>query len=96
METPIFVVIAYDVTCDKRRTRLAKVLAGYGGERVNYSVFECELRARQYESLRLEILTVIDPEEDRVRYYQLCVDCVNRILLNGKNVPYEKDALLFV
>ena len=38
-----FVVIAYDIVDDKHRTKISKLLEGYG-ERVNYSVFECMLR----------------------------------------------------
>ena len=91
----MFVVVAYDVVCDKRRTRLSKLLSGFG-ERVNYSVFECELRERQFESLKRGILKLIDPDEDRVRYYELCLDCRNRIQLNGKTVPYEEERTKFV
>lgn len=39
-----FMVVAYDVPSDKRRTRLHKQLKNYG-DPVQYSVFECNLRA---------------------------------------------------
>jgi len=44
--TKSFVVIAYDITDDKRRRKLAKFLEGYG-DRVQYSVFEARLNKRQ-------------------------------------------------
>lgn len=91
----MFVVVAYDIVCDRRRNRVAKLLSGYG-ERVNYSVFECELRERQFATLQKQLLKLIDPEEDRVRYYELCLDCRVRIRANGNRVPIEKDPLVFV
>jgi CRISPR-associated protein Cas2 len=91
----MFVVIAYDVVCDKRRNRLAKLLLGFG-ERVNYSVFECELRERQYEGLQRDIMKLIDPDEDHVRYYELCVDCKKRIRSNGRTVEFKEEPLVFV
>ena len=91
----MFVVIAYDVVCDRRRTRLAKLLSGFG-ERVNYSVFECELRQRQFDGLIRAVLKLIDPAEDRVRYYELGVDCRKRIQVNGQTVTYREEPLKFV
>ena len=38
----IYVVIAYDIPEDKRRTKVAKALEGYG-ERMQYSLFECRI-----------------------------------------------------
>ena len=38
----MFVVVAYDIPDDRRRTRVAKVLEDYG-DRVQYSVFEMNL-----------------------------------------------------
>ncbi|NJK64957.1 MAG: CRISPR-associated endonuclease Cas2, partial [Synechococcaceae cyanobacterium SM2_3_1] len=33
-------VIAYDISCDRRRRKVSEVLEGYG-KRAQYSVFEC-------------------------------------------------------
>ena len=38
----MIVLIAYDVTSDRRRSKIARLLANHG-ERIQYSVFECEL-----------------------------------------------------
>jgi len=35
-------VVCYDVVDDRRRYRIMKTMTGYG-DRVQYSVFECEL-----------------------------------------------------
>jgi CRISPR-associated endonuclease Cas2 len=54
-EVVMFLVVAYDVTHDRRRTRVVKILKNYG-ERVQYSVFECRnLSSRQLEKMQKEI-----------------------------------------
>ncbi len=91
----IHVVIAYDIVCNKRRNRLAKLLLGFG-ERVNYSVFECRLRERQLGKLQGEVLKMIDPDEDRVRYYFLCRDCRKRIQIVGQPGAFVDEDLHFL
>ena len=48
-------LVSYDITSDKRRRKVVKILEGYGF-RVQYSVFECELSSKQFKELskRLE------------------------------------------
>ena len=64
------VVIAYDIIDNKRRTKLAKLLEGFG-ERVQYSVFEAHLTLRQWEDMIKKILPFIDEKEDLLRIYRL-------------------------
>jgi len=47
----MFVVFAYDIPNNKRRTKVMKMLEGYG-EHVQESVFECDLQAATYRQLR--------------------------------------------
>jgi CRISPR/Cas system-associated endoribonuclease Cas2 len=47
----LFYVVTYDVPCDKRRRKIAKLLEGYG-QRVQYSVFECVLTDNKYQELK--------------------------------------------
>lgn len=51
--------VVYDITCDKERTRVDRVLKGFGF-RVQKSVFECRLKRREKEDLvrKLEALEV--------------------------------------
>lgn len=79
-------VIAYDSPCDKRRRKLATLLEGYG-VRVQYSVFECQLRPETLEQLRRRLERLIQPEVDRVRLWPLSSRCCARILNLGSNVP---------
>lgn len=74
-----FVVVAYDISDDRRRSRVVKLLEKVG-VRVNYSVFECMLTDSQYEKLRRDIGSAINRKEDSVVYYPICVDCYAKIV----------------
>jgi CRISPR-associated protein Cas2 len=67
-------IVVYDIVRDKRRNRIARILGGYG-ERVQYSVFECLLRKKQFEALWEELGEVAETSEDSLRAYRLCAVC---------------------
>jgi CRISPR-associated protein Cas2 len=79
-------VVAYDSPCDKRRRKLATLLEGYG-VRVQFSVFECQLRPETVEKLRRRIERLIKPDQDRVRLWPLSARSCARIVNLGINVP---------
>jgi len=69
------ILITYDVsTVDKRgQTRLrrvAKTCLDYG-QRVQNSVFECDIDPAQWALLKGKLEKLIDPELDSLRYYYL-------------------------
>lgn len=66
----LFYLITYDIPCDKRRRKVAKLLEGYG-QRVQYSVFECVLVDRKYQELKERLKRRIELPEDSVRFYPL-------------------------
>jgi CRISPR-associated protein Cas2 len=77
--TKTFVVVAYDISDDKRRTRLHKKLKAYGLA-VQYSVFECLLNRDQIKQMQKMVQHHIKTTAgDRVRYYYLCESCRARI-----------------
>ena len=57
------VLVSYDVSSHRARRRVAKALEDMG-ERVQESVFVCELRRRERSSLRLSLRRWIDPSTD--------------------------------
>ncbi len=69
------VLITYDVstTSDKGRRRLRKVAAVCldFGQRVQNSVFECNVNWEQWTRLKIRLLKEIEPEEDSLRFYFL-------------------------
>jgi len=78
----MFTIISYDIVNDKRRTKVMKLLKGYG-TRVQYSVFECRLNAVELTKLSHELRGLIDLNTDSVRCYRLDADAVQRIAIFG-------------
>lgn len=74
-----FIVIAYDISDDRRRSHVVKLLEKVG-LRINFSVFECLLTDTQYAKLKTEIYKKIKPKEDTVVYYPICMDCYTKIV----------------
>jgi CRISPR-associated protein Cas2 len=79
-------VVAYDVADDGRRERVAQVLEDYG-VRVQYSVLECVLGHAEYRQLRRVLAERIDPAEDAVAFYRLCLGCGARVRRIGCPPP---------
>jgi len=72
-----FLLIAYDISNDRRRTKLHDILLTYGTP-VQYSVFECLLKPREIEKMKKAVRRAIRPKTDQVRFYYLCKACVSR------------------
>lgn len=68
------IVVAYDITDDKRRGRMVKLLEQYGS-RINYSVFECMITHKEKETLIESATEIINPQKDQVAIYHVCADC---------------------
>lgn len=83
-----WLVISYDVTDDKRRTKIMNTLAGHG-RRVQYSVFECELRPDVLEKLVRRLQALIDTNQDDIRIYPLCENCLGKVQMLGRAQRHE-------
>lgn len=82
----MLVLVAYDIPDNKRRTKLATFLEGYG-RRVQKSVFECYLSISEMQTLHQQITNRVNLEEDNVRLYWIPVDAVTRTLTVGSSLP---------
>ncbi len=80
----IYVVVAYDIEDDRRRTRVARILEGYG-ERVQYSVFECEIEERHLQRLVRSLERVMRPG-DAIRIYRMPRSRADVLILGGKQM----------
>lgn len=78
----MFTLISYDVVRDKPRTKVHQLLRGYGTW-VQYSVFECELNARQLAQVQHALHALINPVTDSVRFYFLDPTAVQGIQILG-------------
>ena len=91
-QTTLF-IIAYDISNDKRRTKVHKALSGFG-QWTQYSLFECFLTPRQLVQLRARVESLIDSSEDSLRIYPLCANCVKRVETLGSAAPKDPDLFL--
>jgi CRISPR-associated protein Cas2 len=75
-------IVSYDISNDKLRNRVSDVLEGYGF-RVQESVFECQFNPDDLGKVvnRLENLIT---NNDNIRIYPLCKDCIKKALEIGK------------
>ena len=80
----MFIVVSYDIADDRRRTRLHRELKNFG-RRVQYSVFECVLEAKDFSRLQTAVKRVIR-DDDHVRYYRLCEPCRQQVTALGGTV----------
>ena len=79
----MLILITYDVaTGDKagqRRLRqVAKKCLNFG-QRVQQSVFECSVNNEQYVHLKQQLIDLINPDEDSLRFYMLGNEWKHRV-----------------
>jgi CRISPR-associated protein Cas2 len=70
------ILVTYDVGETEsregaRRLRKVAIICKDYGQRVQFSVFECEINEMQFEVFRAKMLKVIDPQLDSLRFYKL-------------------------
>ncbi|MCF7978348.1 MAG: CRISPR-associated endonuclease Cas2 [Chromatiaceae bacterium] len=71
----MLVIVTYDVSVitedgPRRLRRVAKVCERYG-QRVQKSVFECQVNEMQLEALERSLLAEIDIDVDNLRFYRI-------------------------
>ena len=83
----MLVVVTYDVSTDtsagrRRLRRVAKVCESMG-QRVQKSVFECQVNEMQMEDLERRLLAEIDELEDNLRFYRISESAQLRVKQYG-------------
>ena len=96
----MLVVVSYDVSTEdkagrRRLRRIAKACQDFG-QRVQFSVFECELAPAQWTALRARLLDEMDEKKDSLRFYFLGSEGKRRIEHLGAKLPIDLDGPLFV
>ncbi|MDD2811033.1 CRISPR-associated endonuclease Cas2 [Rhodoferax sp.] len=71
----MLVLVCYDVNTEtkagRRRLRRVARVCESTGQRVQKSVFECQLDVAKFETLERELLAEIDPTMDCLRLYRI-------------------------
>ena len=95
----MYILVTYDVdTTDKsgqrRLRRVAKACLDYG-QRVQNSVFECELTEVQFCILKERINEIIDHSLDSIRFYHLNRSENRRVEVMGVETSFDvNDAII--
>ncbi len=84
----MLIIVTYDVSTEtkvgrRRLRRVAKVCESTG-QRVQKSVFECQVNQMQYEELERRLLAEINQDEDNLRLYRLSESASMRVKEYGK------------
>lgn len=96
----MYVLVTYDVSTiteggQRRLRRVAKVCLDFG-QRVQYSVFECKVDPAQLVVLKRRLLTIIDPETDSLRFYNLGNNWHSRVEHHGAKPSFDVNGPLVV
>ncbi|MCC5805264.1 MAG: CRISPR-associated endonuclease Cas2 [Opitutales bacterium] len=76
-------LVTYDVNTTtaagrRRLRRSAKACLDFG-QRVQHSVFECQVNPAQYTALKARLLDIVDLETDSIRFYNLGAEWDRRV-----------------
>lgn len=83
-----FYIVAYDIPSDRRRTKIHKVLSGFG-KWTQYSLFELYLTDKELVLLQNKLDKLIRPDQDSIRFYPLCAACLKQVETVGSPLPEE-------
>jgi CRISPR-associated protein Cas2 len=96
----MMVVVTYDVSSETaawswRLRRVAKVCESTG-QRVQKSVFECQVTEMQLEQLERRLLAEINEQEDNLRFYRITEPAQVRIKQYGvfRSIDFEGPLVL--
>ncbi len=91
-------LVTYDVAtrdaAGRRRLRRVARACKNCGQRVQYSVFECQVDPAQWTKLRSELIKEIDKKEDSLRFYRLGANWRPRVEHVGVNTSYDPEGSL--
>lgn len=96
----MLVLVTYDVRTEtpegrRRLRRIARACEDVG-QRVQFSVFECDIDPARWTALRARLLDIMDPTEDSLRFYQLGADWRRRVEHVGAKPATDFDGPLII
>ena len=96
----MYVLVTYDVSTaapgGKGRLRAVAKACENRGQRVQASVFEMKLDPAAWAALRAELLGLIEPATDSLRFYRLGRNWRDKVEHHGADPGYDVDGPLIV
>lgn len=89
----MFILVTYDIKDDKKWNKICNILKNYGN-RVQYSVFEYNINEKIYKKLINKLLPHINNNEDSLRLYYICKECIKKIESYGIKKYIEEDTII--
>lgn len=94
----MLMLVTYDVSTStaagrRRLRRVARACLDYG-QRVQNSVFECEVEPAQWVALKARLTSEIEPSEDSLRFYRLGAEGRRRVEHMGAKPTLDLDGPL--
>ena len=92
----MLVVVVYDIINDKRLSKISKLCSKYG-QRVQNSVFECQIDYSQFLQFKAKLKKIINKNEDSIIFYNLGNTFQNNVEVLGKSkITYKQENILIV
>lgn len=91
----MMMLITYDVSTEtlagrRRLRRVARLCRDYG-QRVQYSVFECQIDPAQWATLRSRLIDEINEATDSLRFYRIGANWRGKIEHIGAKPGYDPE-----
>lgn len=96
----MLMLITYDVNTQtaagrRRLRRISRACLDYG-QRVQFSVFECEVDPARWAALRQRLIDEIDHDTDSLRFYHLGADARRKVEHVGAKPVMDLDGPLII
>jgi len=96
----MFVLISYDVATStqggaKRLRKIARICLNYG-QRVQFSIFECNIDPTLWIKIKNSLIKEIDSEKDSLRFYFLGSNWTKKVEHIGAKKVINLEGLLII
>lgn len=96
----MMILVTYDVNTEtsagKRRLRRVAKECVNRGQRVQNSVFECNVTPAMYVELKASLNEIIDEKKDSIRFYRLGKNWQGRVETIGRDDTYDPEQDVFL
>lgn len=84
----VIYLVAYDISADRRRNRVANVLQGWG-YRIQESVFQLRVTPAELPLIVEKLERIIDDTSDVIHIYSLCGHCEQKAQILGVGIALD-------